>query len=343
MITKLTLKDFQCHAKLSIELGRVTTVVGETDRGKSAILRALGFVALNQGNGIQYVRRGQARCRVSCHVGEHVVTRRKGRRVNEYRLDGEKFVAFKSGVPDEIARLLNVGPQNFQRQHDPPFWFFDSPGQVAKNLNSIADLSLIDSSLANVNAELRRAQARLEVLQEQLSAGRAKSKALKYVPEFLADLRHVQGLYADFDSKASSFASAERSASEAISARLTADRSSKAMLEASKALSAGRKAVRLRDRAAGLRQLIRETNKLVSIASAPIPDLSKLTEARRYADQCAEGRRGLQTFIDNIKTEKDTCRRLRKSFSESAKELLKLKRKQRRCPTCGQRLPSPSS
>ncbi len=183
MLTKLVLKNFQCHKLLSIDLDpHVTVLVGESDKGKSSVLRALRWLCTNRPSGDAFIRHGAKAVRVRLLVDGHTLTRYKRPGRNVLYLDGSEFAALgKGGMPDEAAQLLNVDEVNFQQQHSPAFWFHDSPGQVSKNLNAIVNLDLIDSTLGNLASELRKARTVVEVTEQRLTDSRSQRNKLTWV------------------------------------------------------------------------------------------------------------------------------------------------------------------
>ena len=48
MITKLAVRGFQSLQNISLELGNITVIVGHSDSGKSALLRALEKASFNE-------------------------------------------------------------------------------------------------------------------------------------------------------------------------------------------------------------------------------------------------------------------------------------------------------
>lgn len=181
MIEKLTLKGFQNHEDKTIEFDpQITCIVGQNDIGKSAILRALYWLAFNKPSGEAFKNWESSKVSAKLKVDGRTIIRRKGKQ-NLYILDGEKYKAFKTGVPDEIAKLLNLSAVNFQHQKEPPFWLALSPQQVSKELNKIVDLQVIDTSLANVAVGLRKAKVKTELIEDRLKEAKKKKKELKWV------------------------------------------------------------------------------------------------------------------------------------------------------------------
>ena len=195
MFEQLLIRNFQKHERLLLEFDKhVTTIVGATDAGKSALIRALSWVILNAPNGDSFIRWGAPSARAKLTVDGRVVFRKRGSGANLYRLDGKEFKAFGSEVPPEVAALLRMGELNFQRQHDRVFWFSESSGAVSKKLNEIVDLGAIDDSLSFIASSLRSARAEKTVIEDRLVKARERKKELLHVPEMNTELLEVERL-----------------------------------------------------------------------------------------------------------------------------------------------------
>jgi DNA repair protein SbcC/Rad50 len=203
MVESLVLSNFQAHTDLRIDLDPcVTVVVGPSDRGKSAILRALRWLCLNQPSGEAFVRDGARQASVEVVVdGEHVI-RARGKGQNEYRLyqpDAPKFFkALGTGnVPPEVAALLNVGQINFQGQHDSPFWFGETAGEVSRQLNQIINLGVIDDVLAKLDKGVREATINLAVCETRVAQAKQARQDTSRAIEVDARLKEVEVLEAE--------------------------------------------------------------------------------------------------------------------------------------------------
>lgn len=185
MIQFLALKGFQCHKSIKLDLGEITTIVGATDAGKSSILRALRWLCLNQGG--DFIQEGAKYAAVMIQLGGNKkIVRRRSKSHNIYAFGEDVFKAFGTSVPDPIKAVLKVDAINFQGQHDPPFWFTQTGGEVSRELNRIIDLSVIDSALGNVASRHRKAQERVGIVQERLDAlkGQAAGKDRARIAQF---------------------------------------------------------------------------------------------------------------------------------------------------------------
>lgn len=193
MIEKIQIQNFQRHDKLRVVFDeKITTIVGPSDVGKSAVLRAIRWVAFNRPLGDGFIRHGEKSCSVKLWVDGHRIERRKAKGENVYLLDGKKLSAVGTEVPESVQSYLSLSPENFQGQHDSPFWFSLTSGEVAKRLNSIVDLEVIDSSASWLAGRLRKARAELEVSGRRLQAAVEEQQSLQFVPDLARDFGSVK-------------------------------------------------------------------------------------------------------------------------------------------------------
>lgn len=199
MLTRLYIKNFQSHSDRVIDFDpHITVIIGRNDVGKSALLRALSWLAFNRPAGDEFIRWGEKTATVELTVDGHTITRTKGKE-NSYRLDnGEPYKALGQGVvPEVIANVLNLGPVNFSNQLDPPFWFCETAGEVSRQLNSIVDLGVIDDVLAGAAAKVRSAQSDISLTEQRLAQAEERAKALDYIVDLNSNLSALEALEAE--------------------------------------------------------------------------------------------------------------------------------------------------
>jgi len=162
MFDQLTIKDFQSHSSSTLQFSpKVNIISGESNSGKTAIIRALNLVINNRPSGNSFIRDNCEDSSVvlkkkNCSITRS--TKKKGTIKNIYSLDnGEDkidFTAFGTSVPEEIVDVLNLSDINVQQQHSPYFLVFDSPGQVALYIRSIAELDEIDNLVSGFQSNI---------------------------------------------------------------------------------------------------------------------------------------------------------------------------------------------
>jgi tetratricopeptide (TPR) repeat protein len=149
----------------------------------------------NQPKGAGFIREGTKETEVELKIQGSTITRLRGKQENTYQLDGRTFRAFGNDVPEEIAKFLNVGPLNFQGQHDPPFWFTETAGEVSRQLNQIVDLGAIDSILAAIDSSVRKSRGNVELIAQRRDDLKAQGQSLVWARRLDKDLKEVEALW----------------------------------------------------------------------------------------------------------------------------------------------------
>lgn len=334
MIEKIKIINFQVHRKKIVVFDpHVTVITGITDSGKSSIIRALNWVCKNKPSGDSFVSQGKSYSDVVLTVDGREITRHRGEE-NLYKLDGNKYYSFgKSGVPEDIDNLLNVGVVNFQSQHEQHFWFSLTPGEVSKELNQVINLGLIDDTLANIANTVRNAKSSENYTEQRLSEAKKKLEELSWVEQANVKLKKIEKLnklLKDLDEKGSRIAS---TISEVETLTEDLQSGSRAILCSAKVVSLGKEVRSYRDKIDSLEKTIKEIKKInKSFEEIPLEDFSKI---RNLKDQfLAEKNKEekLEELLSKLSIEDDICQ-LKEEIEKLEKEK-KLMMKER-CPLCG--------
>lgn len=190
MIKSIKLENFQSHkeTKLNFHEG-VNVIIGASDVGKTAILRALIWVKDNQPSGTEFQSHWGGTTRVSVELAEgHTVIRTRSSKENTYTIiypDGEKevFKAFGQSVPEKVSSVLNLSEVNIQKQLDGPFLLSKSPSEVARFLNKIVRLDIIDEAQSNINSDIRRINSAKKDVELNLTALDSQLADLQWITE----------------------------------------------------------------------------------------------------------------------------------------------------------------
>ena len=171
MIESIEINNFQAHSKTTLQLSSgVNVIVGASDAGKSAILRALFWVLYNRplGDGFRSYWGGDTSVTVRFSDG-HVVKRVKTNKDNYYEVNGIVLRAFGQEPPAEVSKICNIDRSlNFQTQIDPFFLLQSSPGEVARYFNQIAKLEDIDKVTKGLDLSNRKTVQNINTLQGQI-------------------------------------------------------------------------------------------------------------------------------------------------------------------------------
>jgi DNA repair exonuclease SbcCD ATPase subunit len=158
--TRIEVTDFQSIASADVELGvregggGITTVVGPSSTGKSALLRAIKMAVRNVTS--PPVRSGAKKTVVKVTTDDHVVEATRGKALSTYVLDSEVFSKAGVSVPEAVTKALGLREgMHFMGQFDAPF-LLNVPGSVVSNV--IGELTNASVLRAAVREGARRAQ-----------------------------------------------------------------------------------------------------------------------------------------------------------------------------------------
>jgi DNA repair exonuclease SbcCD ATPase subunit len=193
-IKSIFIQNFQSHQNTTLDLDkRINIIAGKTNSGKTAILRALNFVINNKSfNSCRSKWGGDTS--VSINVDNSLFTRSKVKKDNIYKLNEQEFKAFGKNVPEEIEKHLNFNELNIQKQMDGPFLLSKSPGEIARYLNTIVNLDIIDSTLKNIEKDKRDTDKKVLFLREQLKNILNDTKQYKNIEELEKHINTLENL-----------------------------------------------------------------------------------------------------------------------------------------------------
>jgi DNA repair exonuclease SbcCD ATPase subunit len=184
LISSLAISNFQTHAKLKLDnIGPITTFVGRSNSGKSAVIRAIIWLITNKPGGTAHIKHGETKCRVRVDfdTGETSVVRLREGRKNVYKLNGVELANLGADVPDTVSHAINVAPASIQQQHDAPFMLGLSPKQLATTINRLAGLDVADKFMAAARTSAREAKATAKATTAELADA---EQALAAIPDF---------------------------------------------------------------------------------------------------------------------------------------------------------------
>ena len=338
-LLSLKLENFQAHENLELKFSSsITTLVGPTDAGKSAVLRALRWTCLNDFAGDDFIhwdaKEANVTLLVDCEDETRTIVRHKGRH-NIYTLDKEEYKAFGVSVPPDIAQVLNLSPINFQSQHDSPFWFNESAPEVSRRLNAVVDLSVIDTALSNAAGYVRDAQETNRVCEERVKEAQDELAALEPMRARIEEFKAITSLH-DKAQESEEGASNLRNAIERLRERRDKAKQLAAQADdVAAAVTFGMAARRAVADAAALRTLIAEVERLRAVKLPPsFSEVERLYTEQKDALQKVER---LSNLLQDIKTQYVTVSTRSARATELEKDFhTQIKGKE--CPLCQNQL-----
>lgn len=157
MIQSIEIQNFQSHKNSLLEFHPgVNVIIGLSDSGKSAIIRAMKWLIWNRPTGDSFRSKFGGKTVVILSLNGNKIERIKSDHENSYIINDKlKFEAIKTDVPDEIQKILNFDKINLQQQADNFFLLNSTPGEAAIHFNKIAHLENIDKSIKNIQSWIK--------------------------------------------------------------------------------------------------------------------------------------------------------------------------------------------
>lgn len=182
MINKLIINNFQSHEKTILKFNPgVNSIIGNSDSGKTAILRALYWVIYNRPSGLAFIsywnrdKNNNPLNKTSVKIisDTYKIERIRQKDFNGYELEingirQDPFEAIRMDVPEQIDSVLNLNEVNIQKQMDSPFLLSESAPDVARFLNKTIRLDLIDTILGNAESKRRKINADIKSFDNEI-------------------------------------------------------------------------------------------------------------------------------------------------------------------------------
>ena len=158
MLESLEAINFQSNKASKVFLHpKINVFTGQSDSGKTSLsIRALDLLRKNRPRGFAFkTHKSKEATEVAATFDGVTATRIRSKTTNQYKLGEEIFDVVGSDVPEEITNFLNISDNTIQSQHEDYFLLQTSPGEVAKKLNKVANLEIIDFVTKEVNSEIK--------------------------------------------------------------------------------------------------------------------------------------------------------------------------------------------
>lgn len=209
IIKSIEIENFQSHVLTRLELDQgLNVIVGPSDQGKSAIIRALRWVFYNEPRGTDFFRVGSNSCRVKVELesGEQITRERtssKNRYIYRDQSGVEKvFEGFGNTVPLEITTVLQM-PRvaldtdteitlNIGYQLEGPFLLNESGTLRAKMVGRLTGVHIMDAAIRDVAKDLLNQQQEEKRLDEDLKEINKGLERYSYLPSLLNSIKQEE-------------------------------------------------------------------------------------------------------------------------------------------------------
>jgi exonuclease SbcC len=198
-IKQLEITNFQKHSHLILNFtNKLNILYGESDAGKSCILRAIKWIFFNEPKG-DIVRKEKTK-KTSVKVildNDNVIEKIKSNKINAYILkekgkEERKFDSIGKEIPEEVKKVLGVSTikiddkeiiLNISNQLSLPFLIGESATFRSKLFNKLTGNNLIDKALQSLNKDIlktgRETKTETQYLKQQQDSLKEVTKQKK--------------------------------------------------------------------------------------------------------------------------------------------------------------------
>lgn len=199
-IKQIEIVNFQSHAHTTVEFcpaGHLTVITGDSDSGKTAILRTLRWVFYNSPQGTDFIRVGCSSAKVTVTMSDGwSVTRLRTPSKNQYIVthsngNDQTYEGFGNNVPVEVQSALGVAPVdvegmdlklNIAEQLDGPFLGNNMAASFrAKVLGKLAGTEDVDVANKQLGTDLYRHDQDLKSVKSQVETKTEQIEELAWV------------------------------------------------------------------------------------------------------------------------------------------------------------------
>lgn len=211
-LRKLMIDNFQAIRDATIKfVPGLNVIVGESDQGKSSILRAIRWVVRDAFRGTWFAKDKTSECRVGVQFQDHIIIREIERVLTDdgktARLKSNRYIVKERGhqdrifdkfreLPPEVINTIGISVPvvlgkaanevidlNFADQHRDAIFMLDRPGSVlARLLSHVVGLQPIHQAMRELSLRHRRLQQDVRQHQDR------QSQLSELVSEFPAEM-----------------------------------------------------------------------------------------------------------------------------------------------------------
>lgn len=217
-INKLTLENFQSHKFSVIDFDQgLNAIVGPTDSGKTAILRAIKWALYNEPQGDFFIRKGETNISVKVEFSNgNIIHRYRTKSKNGYEIiysDGKisSFEGFGTKVPVEVFEVsqmpkINLGQNeskslNMAEQLDGPFLLSDTSSLKAAAIGKLVEADVVDFALGQVNLDLKNIKKEARFIDENLLEVDNQLKEYDYLIDLRKTINKLEEYKDELDKK----------------------------------------------------------------------------------------------------------------------------------------------
>lgn len=195
MIKSLHLKGLQSHTDSTVEFAPgVNVILGETNAGKTAVIRALQWIFQNRPLGTGLTQKDAKECLAEVTTDRGTASRIRRRGFNGYVVNEVEYKEIGSSVPDELTPVLDLRDVSLQEQLQPHFLITQPAGYISRYVGELLGLNSTDQVASSIKSGLTAIRSESTRLAESLEAMEVEKASYESLDEVDGLLRRAETL-----------------------------------------------------------------------------------------------------------------------------------------------------
>lgn len=189
---RLVGKDFQSWKTFDLNVGGFTVIVGASNRGKSALIRALRGILRNQVSDA-HIRKGEKSTEVAIVVDKGPTATLTRTKTTTYKVNGEDYAKLSGELPEPLKALnlhaIQVGGTKldpvFASQFDSQFMMDLTPADLNNVLGLFSNTEQLNQGKKTINISNTEINSQAKLLASEVQTGNIRAaKMREIVKEF---------------------------------------------------------------------------------------------------------------------------------------------------------------
>jgi exonuclease SbcC len=211
-ITEVIIDNFQSHEHTAVKFkDGLNSIIGESNQGKTAILRAIMWCLYNEPRGSDFIRTGKSRCTVEVKFsdGTSILRRRDRTSSGHYEITNpngisKEYKGFGNDVPIDVSiahqmpvvYLAKDYKENLSigSQLDPAFLIGTSGANRAAAIGRLIGVQIIDQAISDASKNTKGYNRKIKDLEEDYKKNEEDLKAFDSLDNDKAVINMVQGM-----------------------------------------------------------------------------------------------------------------------------------------------------
>lgn len=198
MIKSLEIKGLERHKKTKLEFhDKINVIIGSSNTGKSSIVKAINLLVNNIPGGNEFINHDMDKCSVQGVFNENDTIERiknEKAKINKYIVNNIGFDSVNKTIPKEVKEITKFTDLNLRGQFDGFFLLQNNPGEVARKLNEIVNLQIMDDCIKKAKSKVTNQNQENKHLEKELALLKSKLIDYKWVDEADELLKEIEEL-----------------------------------------------------------------------------------------------------------------------------------------------------